>query len=69
MLIDCDVRNPSLSRALVPDAKLGLLDVIVGQTNLTRVVRRDPTTNLVFLPMLPNKNLRNPTELLASAEM
>jgi len=69
MLIDCDVRNPSLSRALVPDAKAGLLDVIVGQTDLTGVVRRDPTTKLVFLPMLPNKNLRNPTELLASAEM
>jgi polysaccharide biosynthesis transport protein len=69
ILIDCDVRNPSLSRALVPDAKVGLLDVIAGETDLARAVRRDPTTNLVFLPMLPNKTLRNPTELLASAEM
>jgi succinoglycan biosynthesis transport protein ExoP len=66
MLIDCDVRNPSLSRALVPNAKAGLLDVVVGQADLARVVRRDGATNLGFLPMVPNKTLPNPTELLAS---
>jgi capsular exopolysaccharide synthesis family protein len=66
MLIDCDVRNPSLSRTLTPDAKAGLLDVVVGEVDLARAVRRDTDTNLAFLPMVPNKTLRNPTELLAS---
>jgi succinoglycan biosynthesis transport protein ExoP len=66
MLIDCDVRNPSLSRALFPNAKVGLLDVVVGEADLTRVLRRDTATGLAFLPMVLNKNLRNPTELLAS---
>lgn len=66
MLIDCDVRNPSLSRALHPDAKLGLLDVAVGEANLAQVMWRDPATNLTFLPMVPNSTLRNPTEMLAS---
>jgi polysaccharide biosynthesis transport protein len=66
MLIDCDVRNPSLSRALVPGAKVGLLDVVVGEADLPRVLRRDTATNLAFLPMVSNKNLANPTELLAS---
>jgi succinoglycan biosynthesis transport protein ExoP len=66
MLIDCDVRNPSLSRALVPGAKVGLLDVVVGEADLARVLRRDTATNLAFLPMVSNKNLANPTELLAS---
>ena len=69
ILIDCDVRNPSLSRALTPDAKVGLLDVVVGQADLARAVRRDPSTNLVFLPVVPNKSFGNPTELLASREM
>jgi capsular exopolysaccharide synthesis family protein len=68
MLIDCDVRNPSLSRALVPNAKVGLLDVVVGEADLTRVLRRDTATNLAFLPMVPNTTLRNPTELLASRD-
>jgi polysaccharide biosynthesis transport protein len=66
MLIDCDVRNPSLSRALFPDAKLGLLDVAVGEANLAQVMWRDTATNLTFLPMVPNATLRNPTEMLAS---
>lgn len=66
MLLDCDVRNPSLSRALFPDAKLGLLDVAVGEANLAQVMWRDTATNLTFLPMVPNASLRNPTEMLAS---
>ena len=66
MLIDCDVRNPSLSRALFPDAKLGLLDVAVGEANLAQVMWRDTATNLTFLPMVPNASFRNPTEVLAS---
>ena len=68
MLIDCDVRNPSLTRAMTPDAKAGLLDVVVGEVDFARAVRRDPDTNLAFLPMVPNKTLRNPTELLASRD-
>jgi succinoglycan biosynthesis transport protein ExoP len=66
MLIDCDVRNPSLSRALFPEAKLGLLDVAIGEANLAQVMWRDPATNLTFLPMVPNAAARNPTEMLAS---
>jgi polysaccharide biosynthesis transport protein len=68
MLIDCDVRNPSLSRALTPDTEVGLLDVVVGEAELARAVRRDSITNLAFLPIVVKKTLRNPTELLASRE-
>ena len=66
LLIDGDVRNPSLSRSLFPDAKVGLLDVAVGEGNLAQVMRRDPTTGLNFLPMAPKAEVRNPTEALAS---
>lgn len=66
LLIDSDVRNPSLSRALFPDAKFGLLDVVVGEANLTQVMQRDPATGLTFLPMVPKPDIRNPTEALAS---
>lgn len=66
LLIDCDVRNPSLSRALFPDAKFGLLDVVIGEANLAQVMQRDPATGLTFMPMVPRPDLRNPTEALAS---
>ena len=32
ILVDCDLRNPTLSRKLAPNADCGLLDVIVGTT-------------------------------------
>lgn len=66
LLIDSDVRNPSLSRALYPDAKAGLLDVVIGEANLAQVMRRDPATGLTFMPMVPKADQRNPTEALAS---
>ena len=34
ILIDSDLRNPSLSRRLVPDATVGLVQVIAGKTEL-----------------------------------
>lgn len=66
LLIDSDVRNPSLSRALYPDAKAGLLDVVIGEANLAQVMQRDPATGLTFMPMVPKADQRNPTEALAS---
>lgn len=66
LLIDSDVRNPSLSRALFPDAKFGLLDVVIGEANLAQVMQRDPATGMTFMPMVPRPDIRNPTEALAS---
>lgn len=66
LLIDGDVRNPSLSRSLYPDSKVGLLDVAVGEVNLAQVMQRDSATGLNFLPMAPKAEVRNPTEALAS---
>ena len=68
ILVDCDIRNPSLSRALSPDSEVGLLEVIAGEANLADAVRRDPNTNLGFLPMVPTKPLRERIEWLASRQ-
>ena len=38
ILVDCDLRNPSLSRALAPRAKTGLLDVISGKVSLEEAI-------------------------------
>jgi succinoglycan biosynthesis transport protein ExoP len=68
VLVDLDVRNPSLSRALTPDAQVGFLEVVDGAARLDQAVRWDPSTKLAFLPTLANQSSRNATEMLASAE-
>jgi succinoglycan biosynthesis transport protein ExoP len=50
ILVDCDLRNPSLSRCLAPKATAGIVDVVSGARSLGDTVWRDPTTNLAFLP-------------------
>jgi len=68
LLVDCDVRNPSLSRALAPNASVGFLEVVTGEANLVQSVLRDKDTRLAFLPTVLNQRARNATELLGSAE-
>ena len=50
ILIDADLRNPSLSRNLAPGAAAGLVDVAVGRTALKEALWTDPATGLAFLP-------------------
>ena len=66
ILVDCDVRNPSLSRSLAPNAKIGLLEVLTGKVSLEEALWKDPATNLVFLPMVSKARLRHSSEILGS---
>lgn len=65
LLIDCDLRNPSLSRLLTPDATLGLASVLKGQAEFADVVRQDTSTGLSFLPV-PTSHGHRVAELLTS---
>jgi len=67
ILVDCDVRNPSLTRTLAPRAKFGWLDVITGKASLEETIWRDPTTKLAFLPMVVKTRLKHSSEILSSA--
>ncbi|TFX37720.1 exopolysaccharide biosynthesis protein, partial [Escherichia coli] len=49
ILIDADLRNPSLSRELVPDAQAGLVDVVAQREQLENVLVIDPETKLAIL--------------------
>ena len=66
ILVDGDVRNPTLSRALAPDASVGLLDVLAGAAPLADAIWTDTASNLAFLPVVPNAALPHATEMLAS---
>jgi polysaccharide biosynthesis transport protein len=69
ILVDCDLRNPSLSRHLAPRATLGLLEVISGDGSLEDAICRDPVTNLAFMPTVLKSPLANSSEILASDAM
>jgi polysaccharide biosynthesis transport protein len=50
IIVDCDLRIPSLSRRWAPNASQGITDVISGARSLEETVWKDPVTNLFFLP-------------------
>ena len=69
LLVDCDLRNPSLSRLLAPNAKIGVLEVIRGQSTLEKAIWIDAATNLRFLPGKATGRVAHSSEILASAAM
>jgi succinoglycan biosynthesis transport protein ExoP len=69
ILIDCDLRNPSLSRHIAPQATIGLLEVLSGNVAWVDAICRDPVTNLAFMPAVLKSPLANSSELLASDDM
>ena len=69
LLIDCDLRNPSLSRLLAPKAKFGLLDVVRGQSTLEKAIWIDPATHMAFLPASIKGRFAHSSEILASPAM
>jgi capsular exopolysaccharide synthesis family protein len=69
ILIDCDLRNRSLSSLLTPAAKLGIQDVISGVASLDEVTWTDPSTNLVFLPALKSSGPSFASELIGSSAL
>ncbi len=67
ILVDCDLRNPSLSGQLAPRAKTGLIDVIAGKVELDDVTWSDRATNMTFLPVGAKPRLAHSSEILNSA--
>jgi succinoglycan biosynthesis transport protein ExoP len=68
ILVDGDLRNPSLTRRLTPSAPAGLLDVAKRQIALDDAVWTDPESGLIFLPGSPRSaKLMHPNEILGSA--
>lgn len=68
LLMDLDLRNPSLSRGLAPDAR-GLIDVLSGKSALQDVIWTDRSTNLEFMPSGATPKMLHTNEILASASV
>jgi succinoglycan biosynthesis transport protein ExoP len=66
ILVDCNIRHPSLSQMLSPNAKAGLLEVVSGAAKLEDVLWTEPYTKLAFLPTVSNNRFVDSHEILTS---
>lgn len=66
ILLDGDLRNPSLTRALAPKSRAGLLEVLNGQVPLGSAICIDEETGVRFLPGVVSAPLVHSEEVLAS---
>lgn len=69
LLIDGDLRNPGLTRAVSPHADAGLLQVALGEAPLEHAILHDRSTGLSILPSPAIKDVDAITELMFSEQM
>ena len=69
ILVDCDLRNPSLSTHLSPKAKAGLVDVLANRCSETDAQLVDHETGLIFMPTGQTSKIVHTAELLSSEKM
>ncbi len=69
LLVDCDLRNPGITRTLAPNATRGLLDAVAG-AELEELVWHDPATGMHVLPAPPRGIQKaHPSGALSSTAM
>jgi exopolysaccharide transport family protein len=66
IVVDCDLRNPSLSMNLAPSATSGLIEIISGAKQLDEVTWHDKNTGLTLLPIAKKGPLFHTSELLSA---
>jgi succinoglycan biosynthesis transport protein ExoP len=69
VLLDCDLRNPSLTRSVAPGAANGIVELMAGEASLADVVWTDRSTKLAFLPAVPRSEPPDPPTILGSMEL
>jgi capsular exopolysaccharide synthesis family protein len=50
LLVDCDVRQPSIGRIFRAEGAPGVTDLLLGQAVLERIIRRDHLSSLDYIP-------------------
>jgi polysaccharide biosynthesis transport protein len=66
ILVDADLRNPTLTRSLGSGASVGLLEILAGKVDLDAAVYTDDVTGLAMLPAVIESRLAHTNEILAS---
>jgi succinoglycan biosynthesis transport protein ExoP len=66
ILLDGDLRNPTLSHRLAPKAEIGLLEILAGKASLNEAIYTDEATGLAFLPVVIESRLAHSSEIVGS---
>jgi succinoglycan biosynthesis transport protein ExoP len=66
ILVDADLRNPTVTRSLAPNANVGLLEVLVGNVGLSQATIVDHNSGLVILPTVNKSRLLYTSEVIGS---
>ncbi|CAO4153013.1 polysaccharide biosynthesis tyrosine autokinase [Methylorubrum aminovorans] len=69
LLIDADLRNPTLTQALVPHAQAGLVEVLTRASTLAEVIHVEAGTELNVVPAVVRNPLSHTAELVSSRAM
>lgn len=69
LLVDADLRNPGLSRAMARHANAGLVEALLDGRPLRDLLMVNPTTKLAFLPLANRRSVPHSSELLVSPSM
>jgi succinoglycan biosynthesis transport protein ExoP len=66
ILLDCDLRNPALTRALSPSVTKGFVEVLSGEISLKDALWTDRTGLVSFLPAVFDSRFSQSTEVMVS---
>ena len=69
ILVDCNLRNRSLSATLAPAAGFGILEVMTGAASVSETMWSDPISRLAFLPIGSNSRIIYTSDVLASEKL
>jgi len=67
ILIDCDLRRPSVHRAFGQQPDTGIVEYLSGKATLEEAVMKDPEGTLAYLPV--KSGAANPPDVLSSQHM
>lgn len=67
LLVDLDLRHPSVHRDLCAKPEIGFVELMAGEATLDEVIAKDADTGIDYLPV--KRQTANPTDLLSSRKM
>jgi succinoglycan biosynthesis transport protein ExoP len=69
LVIDADLRSPTLTREITPEAKAGLFEFLVDNVPINDVIYSDEAKRLKFLPAAGKGGAAQKTDLIGSGKM
>jgi succinoglycan biosynthesis transport protein ExoP len=66
ILMDADLRNPTLAGSVNPRPTVGLMELLSGKIDLQQATGRECATGLTLLPLVLNEQLVHADEILSS---